>query len=134
MPAELTAGPDRPLSPLRERFCAEYLIDFKGRDAAIRAGAKPRSAAVRACEWLKEPAVKAEIERLKAEDAAKIGITREAVLRETAKIAHGDIKQVGGPTKVKALELLGKYLNLWDKPEGEGSGATNVQVNVIFDL
>jgi hypothetical protein len=37
--------------------------------------------------------------------------------------------------KTPAVDLLGKHLNLWGTSDAEaGTGATNVQVNVIFDL
>lgn len=92
MSQELTAAPIiKPLTPRKARFCAEYVIDFKGQAAAIRAGAPPRSASVRACEWLKEPAVQAEIERLQADILHRIGVTSFGILRETAAIAHSNV-------------------------------------------
>lgn len=92
MPAELTAGPElKPLKGRRQRFAAEYVIDFRGADAARRAGCAGNSAKVAACRWLKEPAVAAEIERLKTEQFEQIGINHHRVLSETAAIAHANV-------------------------------------------
>jgi Terminase small subunit len=92
MPAELTAGIElRPLTPKRLRFAAEYVIDLNGAAAARRAGVADSSAKVTACRWLKEPAVAAEVERLRAEQLEQAGVTAYNVLMETSAIAHANV-------------------------------------------
>ena len=44
---------DAPLNERQLRFCAEYVVDFCGKDAAIRAGYSKRSAASWCEPWLK---------------------------------------------------------------------------------
>lgn len=75
------------LSDKRERFVQEYMVDFNGTAAAIRAGYSPRSAAQQASELLKNPKVRARIEELMAEMSRRTGVTAERIERELARIA-----------------------------------------------
>lgn len=107
MPAELTAGPElKPLTGRRQRFAAEYVIDFRGADAARRAGCAGNSAKVAACRWLKEPAVAAEIERLKTERLEELGVTRFSILRTAAAIAHANVLDYAEVLKTGDLSSL----------------------------
>lgn len=68
------------LSAKRRAFIEQYLRDFNGTQAAIRAGYSERSARVSACKILARPEVQAEIQRRLAE--LKMG-TDEVLLRLT---------------------------------------------------
>lgn len=50
-----------------QRFCEEYVVDYNGKQAAIRAGYSEKSAASIASENLTKPNVLAEVERLMSE-------------------------------------------------------------------
>ena len=93
-------------------FCEEYLIDLSPKNAALRAGFKPNTAA-EAWKWIRDeeptkPAVKAEIDRLMAERSKRTGITAERVLREVARIAFADISDVVDPETGKLLKTAAK--------------------------
>ena len=46
------------------------------------------------------------------------GISQTAVVRELGLIAFADLAEVKAAEKLKALEMLGKYLGLWnEKPQ-----------------
>lgn len=86
----------------RMAFAREYVIDYNSTAAAIRAGYSPRSASNQGKLLLQAPAVKAEIERLNAEQSARTGVSKERIIKELAKIAfvdHQDILEEDGRLK-----------------------------------
>jgi phage terminase small subunit len=82
------------LSPRRQRFVNEYLIDLNGTQAAIRAGYSPAAAQEQASRLLSFAMVKEEIARKQAELAMKSAITAEKVLKELGKIAFCDARKL----------------------------------------
>ena len=94
----------------QERFCQEYLIDCNATQAAIRAGYAVKSAAELGCENLDHEEVSARIELLMEERAKRVGVNQDFVLNELVLLCKGGEGQV----KVRALELLGKHLHLFN--------------------
>ena len=90
-----SAAPERALSPKRQRFCEEYVIDLCGRRAGLRAGYSPKTVDAIATELLQQPAVKSEIARLVKERSERTRITADRVLEELAVIAFSDIGDYG---------------------------------------
>lgn len=88
-----TARPDG-LNPKQLRFCAEFVIDSNGTQAAIRAGYSEKAAGQIASALLRKANVAAEIERLRSRVATKLEVTAERVLGELAKIAFADVRKV----------------------------------------
>ena len=81
---------------LRQRFFVlEYLIDLDGPAAAIRAGYSRRNAQRQAARLLRQPAIVGAIHRAMAERAQRLGITRESVLDEYAKLVFIEIQRTG---------------------------------------
>lgn len=89
MSQELTVSTK--LKPREERFCAEYIIDFAQSKAAIRAGVPMKGARVWACKRMKEPHIRAEIDRLQADALHELGVSAFSILRETAAVAHSNV-------------------------------------------
>ena len=90
------------LSEKRQAFCEEYIVDYNGTAAAIRAGYSSKGADVRATELLNTEAVRTEIDRLKAEKSRRTGVTKERIMEELAKLAfvdHQDVMDEGGKLK-----------------------------------
>lgn len=79
-----------PLTPRRQRFVDEYLIDLDARHAAIRAGYSPRSKNT-PHKLLRQPEIAAAIGAAMMARAARTGITRERVLAEYKSIAFADL-------------------------------------------
>jgi phage terminase small subunit len=69
------------LSPKQKRFVDEYLVDFNGAQAAIRAGYSERAAKEVAYRLLTYTHVAKAVDAQVHETAAKLTITREDVLR-----------------------------------------------------
>ena len=144
-----TDDSEEPIGPkLNDRqlaFCREYTLDFRGTDAAVRAGYTDNrdAAGVHACRLLADARIRAEIDRiLRAREDAQREEIRARVLEELAKIAMDDVSgsdaikdKEGNPIgvnrkdRLKALELLGKYSALFvDKVELGGEIKTNTAV------
>lgn len=80
------------LSPQQKRFCQEYLVDYSPSRAAIRAGYSIKNASSQASELMKKPGVQTLIAEMQKAHGDKIGIDKERVLQELAKIAFSNIK------------------------------------------
>lgn len=77
-------------TPKQQRFCLEYMTDFNGKQAAIRAGYSSKTAAGQASMLLAMPHIKAYISVLAKPKAASLAITSERVLEEISRIAFND--------------------------------------------
>lgn len=128
-------------------FIDEYMVDFNGTQAAIRAGYSPKTAGVIANENLKKPKIKMEIEKRLADRSKRTGITAERVLMEYAKIAFlvpsnvvdlktGEIKEgateedLSAIASVKVKKVSGESA---DTEEREVKFANKIQaLNVLY--
>jgi phage terminase small subunit len=82
------------LNDRQEKFCQEYMIDFNGTQAAIRAGYSADSAAVIATENLTKPNIQTRLSELKKEAAEQFGISKQQLINELKKIAFFDIRKI----------------------------------------
>lgn len=115
--------PDNPkdLTLQQHKFVKEYLTDFKGKQAAIRAGYSPKTADQQASRLLKLAKVKAVVEKGMKDHADRLQITTDKVVAELGRIAFGNPER--DSDKLKALELLGKHLGMFqDVSKVEHSG------------
>lgn len=108
------------LTAKQERFVQEYLVDLNATQAAIRAGYSARTAYSMGQRLLKNVEVQAAIQAAMDKRSQRVEITQDTVVEELAKIglaeAHdysdADLKY---SNKLKALELLGKHLGMFEK-------------------
>lgn len=92
MAADTRARPARPLTDRQRLFVEEYLVDRNATAAAIRAGYS-RNRADSAGHRLKNlPRVREAIAAAQAERLRQVGLSRERVLEELARIAFADIR------------------------------------------
>lgn len=77
-----------------KRFIAEYLIDQNGKQAAIRAGYSPKSAEVQASVLLRNPKIKAAIDKKIKKIADRSGISAEWVLKNLKEVAERCMQKV----------------------------------------
>lgn len=109
-PPKVRAPPRKPSAPdlsakaRRARFAAEYLVDFNGTKAAIRAGYTKRSAHAQGCRLLKHDEVRAII----AAHQQKMDEKREAVQQKVI-----DRYEVSTERITRELALLG-FSNMAD--------------------
>lgn len=144
------------LSAKQERFCAEYIVDYNGTRAAIRAGYSEASAATQASRMLKNDEVSARVRELqKIYNETHCYADKERVLAEAwellaaasaAKpVTEWDYSEhkyvetgeyaIDGKTAAKALELIAKLGGMIkDKvavePGTEGAGEVKFSIEV----
>lgn len=126
-------GRDRKLPPKQVLFVKEYLVDFVGAQAAIRAGYAPKNARITAAKLLTSPNIQAAVKEETDKRAARIEISQDWVLKRLKRVAKRCLEDIpvtdreGNEIGVykfeaaganKALELIGKHLKMFtDKVE-----------------
>ena len=119
----------------QERFIREYLVDLCASAAARRAGYSCKSARSIGCRLLKREDVKKEVAAAMETEKQDTALRREQVLEELKTVAFGAASDASGAElkvaqKLKALELLGKHLGLF-----EGIGARQLpKVEIREDI
>lgn len=124
------------LTDKQQRFVDEYLIDLNATQAAIRAGYSRKTADRIGPELLGKTCVLQAIKTAMQARQERTAITQDYVLEKLREIADkaasdtmdSDLKYAN---KLKALELLGKHLGIFD---GKGKGETDMAVKVIIDV
>lgn len=118
-----------------ERFCQEYVVDFNGTQAAIRAGFAPKGAHVQASRLLNAPKVAERVAELKAALAKKYEVTQERTLKQIARIAYGDPRILyrpdGSLKKPCELDEDGAALLAGLETEQEYVGDVSVDANGV---
>ena len=79
------------LSPKQSKFCAEYVRDYNGRQAAIRAGYSPKTAQEQASRLLSKVKVQKEISRRESRIENKVIISKDKILRELSKVGFSNV-------------------------------------------
>ncbi len=123
----------------KEHFCEEYIIDYNGTRAAIRAGYPEKTAAKRACLLLKEEEVRARILELQEERRQRLCVSADFVMKELLdtlqrckaavpveewsydehRMVETGVYGFDSKGACKCLELLGKYLGVGeDRTDG----------------
>jgi phage terminase small subunit len=126
--ASNSSGPKKKFPPKRALFVKEYLVDFNGAQAAIRAGYAPKTARMTANKLLTFAYIQETI-RVQIENRSKrTEITADGVLKNLKEVAERCMEAVpvldkeGNPLGAyrfephganRALELLGKHLGLF---------------------
>ena len=132
-------------NPRHELFCREYIVDYNGRQAALRAGYTESSAGNTASRLLTNDDVLARVRELQKEQMQRLSLNADMVILEilntyrccregtpvmqrnktTGKWEESGIYQFDSHGALKALELLGKHLGVFEKKptggEKEGS-------------
>ena len=113
----------------QKRFCLEYLKDFNATEAAERAGYSKKTAYSIGGRLLKNVEVKKRIDESKTKQVKKAELKTESIIKELKKIAfaNADGEKIKTSDKLKALEMLGKYLGMFDK--GKEQMTVNIMVN-----
>lgn len=83
---------DRELTDKQRAFCHEYIIDFNGKQAAIRAGYAKGSAEVTASKLLRNAKVSAYLQECIDRRAERTEITADRVLQEFGRIGFSDVR------------------------------------------
>lgn len=130
------------LTPQQEIFCQEYIVDYNGTQAAIRAGYAEKTAASQASRLLKNANVLSRVRAIQKERLEKLALTQEAVLlkflevydrcMQVSPVMEWDYTErkyvktgeyaFDAKGALRALEDIGKYLQMFTtKVEHSGS-------------
>lgn len=90
--------PGSRLTEKQKRFCAEYLIDLNGTQAAIRAGYSARTANEQAARLLANVSVQGHLLGLQKKRSQRTQVTADRVIKELARIAFSDLTEVAAFT------------------------------------
>ena len=116
----------------RKRFVEEYLVDLNASQAGLRSGYKGRSTG---CNLLKDPRVRQAVDEAIRRRSEGTLLRQADVVLELGRIAFADASDASGSdmkytTKLRALELLGKHLGMFDGGGGDGDDG----VLIVDDL
>lgn len=95
------------------RWIDEYLVDFNGAAAAIRAGYSTKCARSIACELLTKPDIQTVLQARQAAIAKELQITREGVIQGLLEAVDmgRDLRNPGA--MISALSTIGKMLGFY---------------------
>jgi phage terminase small subunit len=129
---------DGNLKPRDEQFCQEYIVDYNGSKAAIRAGFPEKSARIRACELLAKPDIQARVAELLAEQQQRTGITADWTLQKLVKVAERctteETFDAAGANR--SLELIGRHQGIFEAdnrqraPRGEAERIAAIDAEI----
>jgi phage terminase small subunit len=102
---------DKGLNPQQEEFCQQYVKDYNGKQAAIRAKYSEKTAESQASRLLRIVKVQQRIEELNREIHNKIGISKEKICKELALIGFSSIDEHltiddGGTIRAKSFKEM----------------------------
>ena len=101
------------LSEKQQRWIDEYLIDFNGSAAAVRAGYSAKTARSIACELLTKPDIRAVLQAKQSALAEELRITRQGVVQGLLEaVDMGRVQQNPG-AMVSALREVAKMLGFY---------------------
>ena len=103
----------RLLSDKQRRWIDEYLIDFNGAAAALRAGYSPKSARSIAHENLTKPDIQAVLQARQAVTAKELQITRQGVIRGLLDAVEMGRELNNPASMISGLSTIAKILNFY---------------------
>ena len=120
------------LTPKQRAFVNEYVKDLNATQAAIRAGYSEKTARFVAAENLSKPNIQKAIQEARDAREKRSMITVEWVLAQIASIAQDEETQQRD--RLKALELLGKHLGMWERREDTETHGVKVMVDAETEV
>ena len=90
------------MTPRRQRFVTEYLVDLNASQAAFRGGYSARTAPQQGSRLLKNVEVQAAIAAKQTQQLAAVNVRVEDVLRDLSAIAHTELQTLSAQSGVPA--------------------------------
>ena len=116
----------RKLTIKQERFCQEYIVLKNATKAAIKAGYSKRTAHSIGFENLKKPEIKKRIDQITKKTTDKLGITRERVLAEMAKLAFSNVKDL--------THEDGSLKSIHELSDDAAASISSIEVDSLFKI
>lgn len=123
------------LTEKQKRFVSEYLVDLNATQAAARAGYKDPNIGR---QLITKNNVLDAIQKAIKDRENRTEITQDKVMEELGKVAFAKAadytdSKLKYASKLRALELLGKHLGLFDGKSGHGQSTKNNLLDAIRD-
>ena len=123
------------LTDKQRRFVEEYLVDLNATAAARRAGYSERTADHIGPELLGKTWVAVAIQEAMQQRSRRTEITQDRVLNELAIVAFGEGSDekdsaLRYANKLRALELIGKHLGMFEK-DRQQDGGEDMETGVV---
>ena len=111
------------------------MVDLCGAKAARRAGYSSKGAKNQAFRLLRDPEVKRAVEAALEERLKRIEVKQDEVIRELKAVAMASASDENGAavklgSKLRALELLGKHLGIFEGKQGQGLARVEILEDV----
>ena len=116
----------RKLTPKRERFCQEYLIDFNITQSAIRAGFSKATAYSIGWTLLKDVEIQNRINELQLTSANQFNVTKQRLMSILMDIAGSKIEDIKDPE-------TGAILPAHDWPEHMKGVISGIEVDELYE-
>lgn len=138
-----------------ERFCQEYIVDYNGTQAAVRAGYSEASARQHSVKLLSNASILSRVRELQHEQVERLAVSQDYVILQLMETYQkcleatpvlkfdpdtGQMEETGkyqfdSKGALRALELLGKHLGMYnDKLQVSGQINTGQLDNVLKQL
>jgi phage terminase small subunit len=108
------------LTNKQKAFCEEYLIDFNGTQAAIRAGYSEKTARQQAEQLLSKLDIQQCVKKLQQDRSKRTEVTQDRVLLEIARLAFNDPR--------KAFDEYGELLPVQQWPDEVAAAISSIKV------
>jgi phage terminase small subunit len=113
------------LTDKQEAFCQQYIIDFNGTQAAIRAGYSEATANEQASRLLANVSIQERLNELKQALSEKTGVTAQMVVNELAKIAFSDPREM--------FTVDNNLVGIRQMGDKEAGAIASVEVEALFE-
>lgn len=120
------------LTEKQKKFCREYIKTLNATQSAIKAGYSEKTAYSIGNENLSKPEIAQYIQKILDKQKVKDYQDTDLILNEILSIAMGScIDDLKASDRLKALELLSRYNNLFEKEKK--SEAPTIEINYVGD-
>lgn len=122
---------EKKLSAKVERFCEEYIVDYKAEKAAVRAGYKEESARTTAWRLLKNEEVAARVRELQEEfNKANCFAEKSRCIKEMWKLYEKGLETEDYKVAAKCLEYIAKTNGMFSDTTNVKFGNGDIEINV----
>jgi phage terminase small subunit len=120
------------LSEKQRRFCEQYLLDFNGSAAVLRAGYETQYPNRLASQMLKNPAIKLCIDQLTIERADKNTLKPEYVINKVTKTIERAEQDGNHSAVLRGCELLARHLGMFiERQEISGPNGDAIKIKRV---
>lgn len=108
------------LNAKQSRFVDEYMVDLNATQAAIRAGYSEKTANEQGARLLVNVSIQEAVQEARQKRQERVELTQDMVVEELRKVGFADAAdytdaKLKYSNKLRALELLGKHIGIFEK-------------------